>query len=81
MEELIEDAFTGFDGVEVGGFKSWACDFVEAATNRGVAPGVGDVALAEEVLGIEVSCAFGWFDFFGWHDVIGYAGIGTILGV
>ena len=80
MEELIEDTIAGFDAVEFGGFEGWACDFFEAAADRGVAPGVGDVALAEQVLGVEVSCAFGWFDFLrwllGWHDVVGYAGKG-----
>lgn len=84
MEEFVEDAVAGFDRVEVGGFEGWACDFFEPAADRGVSPGVGDVALAEQVLGVEVSRAFGWFDLLGllWgcHDVVGYAGNGTIAG-
>ena len=64
MEEFAEDSIAGFDSVEIGGFEGWACDFVEAAADRGVSPGVGDVALAEDICGVEVTGAFGWFDLF-----------------
>lgn len=74
LEELGEDAFAGFDAVELGGLEGWACDFFEAAADRGVSPGVGDVALAEQILGVEIAGAFGWFDFFRSHGLIGYAG-------
>ena len=58
-EQLAEDALAGLDGVEIGVLEGGSGDLLEAVADGDGAPGLGDVALAEQVFGVEVAGALG----------------------
>ena len=59
LEEFVEDAVAGFDGVEVAGLEGGAVDLVEAVAESDGAPLGFDPAAAGEFDGVEVAGAGG----------------------